>query len=207
MFSVFFSYSLLKIILWLTTTNIWVKIYVFWKTNPSSSKISLLHGNVLRHMPTGHCERTPQRYCVSSAIKTKSYLHSLLVDTEYSYFNLPIKYKFSGVVTGILTSLISSSSALSQELELAQAQLWQEVALWTLKKKPNKLTNFEVLLYRVLLKPRFCQSMLHPSYPPRNSLYYVISTIAFSASPAFCAACSGKLFQLSEAIRCLSSAS
>lgn len=56
------------------------------------------------------------------AIKTK-YLHSLLTDAEYSYCNLPIKYKFSGVVTGILTSLISSSSALSQELELAQAQL------------------------------------------------------------------------------------
>lgn len=57
------------------------------------------------------------------AIKTIKYLHSLLLDAEYSYCNLPIKYKFSGVVTGILTSLISSSSALSQELELAQAQL------------------------------------------------------------------------------------
>lgn len=56
-------------------------------------------------------------------MKTRNYLHSLLVDAEYSYYNLPIKYKFSGVVTGILTSLISSSSALSQELELAQAQL------------------------------------------------------------------------------------
>lgn len=52
-----------------------------------------------------------------------NYLLSLLVDAEYSDDNLPIKYKFSGVVTGILTSLISSSSALSQELELAQAQL------------------------------------------------------------------------------------
>lgn len=30
---------------------------------------------------------------------------------------------------------MSSSSALSQELELAQAQLWQDVALWTLKNK------------------------------------------------------------------------
>lgn len=56
------------------------------------------------------------------AIK-KIYLHSLLVDADCSYYNLPIKYKFSGVVTGILTSFISSSSPLSQELELAQAQL------------------------------------------------------------------------------------
>lgn len=57
------------------------------------------------------------------AINPRNHLHSLLVDNEYSYYNLPIKYKFSGVVTGILTSLISSSSALSQEFELPQAQL------------------------------------------------------------------------------------
>jgi hypothetical protein len=37
--------------------------------------------------------------------------------------HLPIRYKFSGVVTGMLTSLMSSSSALSQELEFPQAQL------------------------------------------------------------------------------------
>lgn len=79
---------------------------MFLDTSPQDT-VKEHHNNIVCHFAT----------------KPRNYLHSLLVDAEYSYYNLPIKYKFSGVVTGILTSLISSSSALSQELELAQAQL------------------------------------------------------------------------------------
>jgi len=75
-------------------------------------------------VPIGHWKKnTTVILCRCHFVIKNNYLLSLLVDTEYFYDNLPIKYKFSGVVTGILTSLMSSSSALSQELELAQAQL------------------------------------------------------------------------------------